>query len=605
MGKASRAKVQRRLEAQESPTMQTVVECLWSSMGSSLSRHKLRFSQFTLQQIKHHVMDRLSQSSLTSLSITEIHRQALLSGAQRQAAATDVEITKTLGHLLLSWASTTGVPAAVEMAIRAATADSTMFLCIETALCDPEVWRPLSLRQGTLACPPEQEAGVIQSAVELADGNNLWVLGCLFLASAVMVTRSAAEMTRQPQFAGEQTLNPWGWNPVDEHLWSTQLPADGRWDSELMRPFMRQLARRVRLSDQVVQTHWSSRHPVGAVGAVYTEHALLIQLVTSMVAAATESMFELAWCDEHHGLLNTAELNYGMLRTVIQAEPFWLPSHITEAVVSSTGLSNDDIAQLKLPYDVVAVHFGTPIDIEGDGLWDPAVAEIDLTPRVRHTPHYRNLAAHKPIYGMAGGVDVWRVAMDPSTQCRGVILLAEDDGSLSDHVLWIIETVAANPNDNNTTPKRCTGIIYGSISRSGLAQVAHNAAAMVCLGPWDLHEIDAQGETRPVADRGDHPTNGQRRAVDPLLRVRVLSTERLQRALAEANGSERTIRSHLRRGHWRRQRVGPRQSWTYRPVWIHPTVVNPGVPETDTKVVCTVQAQLAGSFRQHHDSVVM
>lgn len=43
---------------------------------------------------------------------------------------------------------------------------------------------------------------------------------------------------------------------------------------------------------------------------------------------------------------------------------------------------------------------------------------------------------------------------------------------------------------------------------------------------------------------------------------------------AESDHSGRSVRPHVRRAHWRRSRVGPRDDWRYALRWIHPTVVN-------------------------------
>jgi hypothetical protein len=50
-----------------------------------------------------------------------------------------------------------------------------------------------------------------------------------------------------------------------------------------------------------------------------------------------------------------------------------------------------------------------------------------------------------------------------------------------------------------------------------------------------------------------------------------------RRAPSAGDGSGRpSPATHLRRGHWRRQRVGPRHAWRYEPRLIPPVLVNPG-----------------------------
>ena len=43
--------------------------------------------------------------------------------------------------------------------------------------------------------------------------------------------------------------------------------------------------------------------------------------------------------------------------------------------------------------------------------------------------------------------------------------------------------------------------------------------------------------------------------------------------------------AHLRRGHWRRVRVGPRSDWHYEMRWIPPTMINPYARRKDSVTV--------------------
>lgn len=60
------------------------------------------------------------------------------------------------------------------------------------------------------------------------------------------------------------------------------------------------------------------------------------------------------------------------------------------------------------------------------------------------------------------------------------------------------------------------------------------------------------------------------------LEVRRLTFLRSDQHAGNGEGSDRIgPRAHWRRGHWRRQQVGPASQRTFKPVWIRPTLVNP------------------------------
>lgn len=624
MGKASRTKAERKREAEESPTVRTIIEWVWADMGHRLD-YRVRAgarSQLTLDSLAHKARDRHRRAHQRPPSTEFVDPD--ISAQLRKAESIDEEVASLIGTQTLLWAHQLTIPAVAELAMSVALEVPELRRCVETTLrVKPEQWHPMALDRPPAAhtrgadtpmtdvSEPSALAAVQAMAVRMTDHAEEWLIGCAAIASHLMITRSVQEMVDPPSLDGDdQVLNPWGWNPADEPLWAASLP-DGFISQEpdrmpeQLRPFMRKLSRRIRLARQVLRAYDQGPpgRPAGPAGAVFSEYTALVHLLAVVVTGAVQSLMETAWSGDSLGMDTTADIHYGMLRAMLQAEAFWLPAHLTEAVVSSTGLSEDDVAQLRLPYDAVAVYFGAPIRVEGDHLWADTIDQADHTPLVKLQPHYRNLAKHGHTWGLHNGPDAVAASADPRAQAVGVVLLANDDGSLSDRVLWLVDTPGTQIKDGEPQERNYTSIIFGSIRRSGMAQVVHNAAAMVCLGPWDLREVEGQ-QVRPVGARAQQRADGtDTRHRDPLLRIRVLATERLvPAAAAEEGGAERTVRSHLRRGHWRRQRVGPREAWMYRPAWIHPTVVNPGAQEPDTKVVCTVRARSAGTKRDHPTS---
>ncbi|MCX4791973.1 hypothetical protein OG369_39690 [Streptomyces sp. NBC_01221] len=102
-------------------------------------------------------------------------------------------------------------------------------------------------------------------------------------------------------------------------------------------------------------------------------------------------------------------------------------------------------------------------------------------------------------------------------------------------------------------------------------------AAALAWASWTNPQATPLPTSRPTATTARQERQGL------LGGVRVLSLTRASApddtrdsAPSTASGTGRRVAPHLRRGHWRRARIGPRADWdgTYRNAWIPPTVVN-------------------------------
>src|SRR6266536_2836004 len=176
----------------------------------------------------------------------------------------------------------------------------------------------------------------------------------------------------------------------------------------------------------------------------------------------------------------------------------------------------------------------------------------------------------------------------------GLVLLADDDGHLRDDVIWL---VAANPRPEAPWPAsldRIRGLVRGFRSAATLAPLVTNVAAAVAWAVWrdppptpDLPSDPTPRQLRKALKRNSVRVRERQGA---LVGVRMLD---LARNAARGTRTERegpsTRRAspipHMRSGHFRNVRVGPRDDFHYEPRWIPPTWVRGDLHSTDQRVV--------------------
>ena len=159
----------------------------------------------------------------------------------------------------------------------------------------------------------------------------------------------------------------------------------------------------------------------------------------------------------------------------------------------------------------------------------------------------------------------------------GVTLLAHDDGTPRDEVLWMVGQDLTE--QGGWSPR----IVVGRRSLSDWWQLLEAVTAIVAWGDW---VADAPIVTRNRAKlrrlhmAGVHP--------ERLSPIRVLDARHRSTAGAVRDATPSELRgpvtTHLRRGHWRQQAVGPRDEGRREPRWIAPTIVNPGGQPDDRPV---------------------
>jgi hypothetical protein len=142
--------------------------------------------------------------------------------------------------------------------------------------------------------------------------------------------------------------------------------------------------------------------------------------------------------------------------------------------------------------------------------------------------------------------------LDASALLLGFTVFSDEHDTVDGHVLWHLQVNA----DLFTVP--------ALFRRSRIGHVIPKTAA------WLSTHRPLRTAARRVAPRPGHASRRAQRASPPVVEVRI---EAHTRSPSTRPGSGRGKEAHLRRGHWRRQRVGPRHAWHYELRWIAPTVV--------------------------------
>lgn len=278
-----------------------------------------------------------------------------------------------------------------------------------------------------------------------------------------------------------------------------------------------------------------------------------------LVIRALASMIDARKYDEHgsrHALDGVGTL----ARLAIDALPFWIPGQVA-AGLARTGIPTEGADTIRLPAETVGVWFGTPIAPPGNIVpeWAQTVTigPDGNTDVPSDTPAER-VAALAIIEPQGFTVDERRL--------HGAILLADSDGHPVDAMVWIIGTTMIG-----------TGWDY-------LLIPARPSAGGYRAFWWSMCALSAWGDwvpERTVVVHNRHKMKRLMRAgidVSKLGPVRVMDA-RHHRSDGEPKPDPTTTHAspttHLRRGHWRRQRVGKgRETVEHR--WIAPVIVNPG-----------------------------
>ncbi len=251
-----------------------------------------------------------------------------------------------------------------------------------------------------------------------------------------------------------------------------------------------------------------------------------------------------------------------LLVEVGSAVPYFIPTVAAAAVLASRPPHPDLQQDLRLPFDKVLVLFGADLAFDQASFSWPAAFPFDQLP---------TFGTLEDMVRRGGYL-------------TGMVLLADTDGRLRDDLIWIL---AANPNPHQPWPAnldRIRGVMRGWRSAATLAPLVHNVAAAIAWGTWQppppAPDLPADPRSRPFRKALKRNSVRMRERQGAVLGVHVLD---LGRTVAQAHcnrpdsphdqPSRASPIPHLRSGHFRRVRVGPRDRFHYEPRWIPPVWV--------------------------------
>jgi hypothetical protein len=253
--------------------------------------------------------------------------------------------------------------------------------------------------------------------------------------------------------------------------------------------------------------------------------------------------------------------------------PFWLPAEHAVAYPQARALPTG--ADIRLPYPLVFAAFSAPWRIEPcAGAFPEALATAQ--PLMIHTrgcaAKYApaNLSSYLARLQATGIKD--RAELPTALEAldhfggvvEGLLLTADSDGTPADEFAWCI----AIGHPSGFPIARIT--IPASRAASGWCIQIANITAGIALSCW--HE-PAPSTAPPRTQPGDQDT------IFATSAVHVLDVDATSPPSSRTSPSPEpsySARPHLRRGHWRQQRVGvgrQERRWT----WVRPTAVN-GTP---------------------------
>jgi hypothetical protein len=261
-----------------------------------------------------------------------------------------------------------------------------------------------------------------------------------------------------------------------------------------------------------------------------------------------------------------------LLVDLYQAVPYFIPTTAAAAVLASRPPSQTLQQELRVPFERTLVLFGTDLELDPASFpWPEQFPRVELDR-----------------FGVVGEL------IERGGHLSGLVLLADDQGYLRDDVIWL---VAANPRPHEPWPAsldRIRGLVRGYRSAATLAPLVTNVAAAVAWAVWrdpppppDLPSNPTQRQLRKALKRNSTRVRERRGA---LVGVRTLdlarNTARASRPERDGQGPGRASPiPHMRSGHFRSVRVGPRDDFHYEPRWIPPTWVRGDLAGADQRLV--------------------
>lgn len=274
----------------------------------------------------------------------------------------------------------------------------------------------------------------------------------------------------------------------------------------------------------------------------------------------------------------------GLLDLIYGAVPYFLPAAAAHGIMASHPPDAELRAELRMPYPAVAVFFGAeftvPPELRG--------GEEVLLQRHRRGPNIAEvIAGQTPLEGRAPEhirFPTLAAYRGEDLAVVGVLLTVDDEACLGDLVAFVLSR--PHPGGGRFS------VVEALLSQSRLRPLVENLAAAVAWGDWqppapslDLPSDADSAAFRSAVNRGAFRRQEPRGVFGG---IRVLDAPKMFQPRTDHAGDgpgRHSPATHLRRGHWRRQRVGPRDGWRYEPRFIAPVVVNPGSGRSDRVTV--------------------
>ncbi|QXC46203.1 hypothetical protein [Rhodococcus qingshengii] len=252
------------------------------------------------------------------------------------------------------------------------------------------------------------------------------------------------------------------------------------------------------------------------------------------------------------------------------AVPFWLPPGHTLNYADSEPLSAEDRADIRLPYAQVFLAFADPLRLDAAA---PSTPEMDeswewmtrVVTDVLGRGQTRSLGSML-LAGTRGftteRVDLCDMIEQRGARIEGLVLLADAVGRLDDEFAWCV-----------TIPAKSGGVLGrwtlpASLGSTAFRDQVINLAAVAAWGDWHSAAEETDGHIT-VRESADGESAARKDAAVRVLNVK--ATGRAESGAAQGTGAQ--VAPHIRRGHWRRQRYGPKRSLERR-VRIAPVLVN-------------------------------
>lgn len=251
------------------------------------------------------------------------------------------------------------------------------------------------------------------------------------------------------------------------------------------------------------------------------------------------------------------------------AANYLIPVEVLAAFEDHERVSDELRDDLRVPFGAVNVWFAEPLLVTAEEL---ALTTVELHGRSVVDPDATVLCAPT-----AWVFPLMAAALTSTVWLDGVQLRAASDGSLADPFLWLVHIEYLDSVVFCAVP--------ADVHRSHLGSFVELVAAVAGWARWD--EADdptagfSTGDLRRALRSGSLRKAARSGWLNPGVHTLDLRSS-VRRPSAE--GGSRSVSAHVRRGHWRRVRCGPKDAWRYEYRWILPTVVGGQVESGPARV---------------------